>query len=581
MKNEKIYWNLVNWTAVEFRVNRIQKRIYNASKAGNRGRVIFLQNVVINSLDAKLLAVRRVTTDSSGKNTPGVDSHVFRTPLAKTWLVYRLRVDGKAAPIRRVWIPKPDRLEKHPLGIPIILDRAKQKLVLMALEPEWEAKFEPGSYGFRPGRSPHDAIEACFRYLRNKTGKTNVKKFIMDADLKRCFDNIDHDYLLAKLECSPRIALQIRAWLKAGIFEGLSLAPEEYGNVVENCIGTPQGGVISPFLTNVALHGMESFIKDWICTQTWPVEKANRHQLYTRNKRTAIGVIRYADDFVIIHSDKGVVERAQMALGQWLRQTSKLQFNAEKTNIRESTQGFNFLGFSIINVVRNNVGRIKIYPSKKNQASLIKKVGDFCRTHRSLSSYQLVKALRPRIIGWANYFRYSECKQVFSNLDKKIFDILRAWVFRRDRRNARIKIKEKYFPEGKTYVFDGREYKNNWVLCGRTKSKTSELVENWLPKLTWVASAKYVSVRGKASVYDGNDAYWSLRTLKHGGFNTRQRNLLKSQKGYCTFCGEKILDNFVQVDHITPLSKGGKDRYGNLQLLHIYCHVRKTAIDNV
>lgn len=578
MNNSKILWMNIDWKHCTRRIGKIQERIFNASKAGDKKTVKFLQNVVIHSLDAKLLAVKRVTTDNSGKRTPGLDRLVYLSPVAKMGLVRSLKVDGRAAPIRRVWLPKPGRVEKRPLGIPIIGDRAKQKLVLLALEPEWEAKFEPNSYGFRPGRSVHDAVEAIYRNVRNSQGNKGVfRKFVLDADLKGCFDNINQEYLVEKLEASPLVSSQVRAWLKAGIFEGLSLSPDQYEDVPENDLGTPQGGVISPFLANVALHGMENFLNDWITGQTWPVEK--RHQLYKANKIKSLGFIRYADDFVVIHSNKRILEGAKVALSQWLLNSSGLRFNEVKTRVVDSTTGFNFVGCSFINVVRNGVGRIKVYPSKKNLTNIVKKIGDRCKKFRALSAFDLIKSLRPVLIGWGNNFRFVECKESFSKVDSLVFNILRAWVFRRDRRSGRMEIKEKYFPSGKSFMFQGKQYKNNWVLCGKKKLPGGIIVENHLPKLAWMQSKKYVSIKGDASVYDGNDAYWANRSEKYGGFNTRQRTLLKRQGGKCASCGELILDKIIQVDHVIPLASGGKDVYSNLQLLHTQCHINKTRFD--
>lgn len=508
--NAKLLWEKVNWTLTEQRVTNIQKRIYKHSKLGNKGMVTFLQNLLITSLDAKLLAVRRVTVENKGKFTPGVDLKIYTTPEEKIQLVKSLKVDGKAVPIRRVWIPKPGKKDMRPLGIPIIKDRAKQKLVLMALEPEWEAKFEPNSYGFRPGRSCQDAIEAIFLTMRKK-GEAESHKHVLDADLKGCFDNIDHDYLINKLNTSTRIANQIRAWLKAGIFEGLSLEPP-YPDIPPNEKGTPQGGIISPFLSNVALHGMETHLKEWICNQTWAVSK--RHQLYKTNKIKSITLVRYADDFVVIHKNKDIILKAQEALQEWLNQTSKLKFNTEKTKVVDSNQGFNFLGFSIITHKRGKTSKCKIYPSKKNVHRIIKNIGETCRKFRSISTYDLIDILRPKIFGWANYYKYCECQKTFCKVNNAIFNILRSWVFRRDRRHGRKEIKEKYFPNGRTYSFDKRTYKDNWVLVGRKKVKGGKIEEKWLPKITWVKSAKYIKVASTNSVYDTNEAYWALRTAK-------------------------------------------------------------------
>lgn len=196
----------------------IQKRIYKASLAKKKGTVIFLQNKIINSIGAKCIAVRQVTTENKGKKTPGIDGKVYLTSKEKASLAATLEIDGKASSIKRVLIPKKGSNKLRALGILTIRDRAKQRLVLMALEPEWEAKFEPNSYGFRPGRNAHDAVEAIFNSLRNRSGRgSGYKKYVLDADLKGCFDRIDHEYLLSKLKASPKITKQIKAWLKAGI----------------------------------------------------------------------------------------------------------------------------------------------------------------------------------------------------------------------------------------------------------------------------------------------------------------------------------------------------------------------------
>lgn len=266
-----------------------------------------LQNRLLNSLDANLLATRKGITESKRRKTPGLDNELISTPTAKMDLVRKLKIDGIAAPIRWVWISKPGKAEKRPLGIPIIRDRAKQKLILMALEPEWEAKFEPSSYVFRPGQSCHDTIEKIFLSLRNhreRSGKPECK-FILDADLKVCFDNINHDYLLKSLNTVPRIEKQVRACLKAEIFEGLTLVTSLYGDVTENEMRTPQGGVISPFLANVALHGMENFLKSWRKTQTWLVPPGREDLLWT--KVSSITIVRYADDFIVTHLDRTVI----------------------------------------------------------------------------------------------------------------------------------------------------------------------------------------------------------------------------------------------------------------------------------
>ncbi len=240
---------------------------------------------------AKCLAVRRVTQDNQGKKTAGVDGVKTLSPVARLKLVDKLKLNTKAKPTRRVWIPKPSTEEKRPLGIPTMYDRALQSLVKLALEPEWEARFEPNAYGFRPGRSCHDAIGQIFVAIRYKP------KYVLDADIAKCFDRINHEALLAKLNTFPTIRRQIRAWLKAGVMDDKQLFPTSEG--------TPQGGVISPLLANIALHGMENRI-----TQAFPKRIVRIDGKYIGSINAA-HLIRYADDFVIMHEDITVITRCK------------------------------------------------------------------------------------------------------------------------------------------------------------------------------------------------------------------------------------------------------------------------------
>src|SRR5919199_23164 len=273
-------WRLINWRKLERRVFKLQKRIYRASQRGDIKALRKLQKMLMNSWSAKTLAVRRVTQDNQGKKTAGVDGVKSLTPKQRLDLVTKLHLGTKASPTRRVWIPKPGTEEKRPLGIPTMKDRALQALVKLALEPEWEARFEPNSYGFRPGRSCQDAVEAIFLAISQKA------KYVLDADIAKCFDRIDHEVLLNKLNTFPTIRRQIRAWLKAGVMDGKQLFPTSEG--------TPQGGVISPLLANIALHGMENRIKQY--ADTLPTRSGRGK----RDNRSSLSLIRYADDFVIL-----------------------------------------------------------------------------------------------------------------------------------------------------------------------------------------------------------------------------------------------------------------------------------------
>jgi RNA-directed DNA polymerase len=327
VSTEYTNWQELNWRKLEKVCWKLQKRIFRAKKEGNVKLVKQLQKLLVKSFAAKAIAVRKVTQENKGKKTAGVDGVKAISPSKRLELVKSLKISHKAMPLRRIYIPKPGTEEKRPLSIPTIKDRAIQMLVKFALEPEWEAIFEPNSYGFRPGRSCHDAIDQIYISINHKP------KWVLDADISKCFDRINHKYLLDKLGGCPRIfKRQIKAWLKAGYMEGHKLFPSEEG--------TPQGGVISPLLANIALHGMETVLNEWV--KTWKGhKKKNLH---------SFSLIRYADDLVCLHESKERIEQAQEILERFLRPIG-LELKPEKTQITHTLQGekpgFDFLGFNV------------------------------------------------------------------------------------------------------------------------------------------------------------------------------------------------------------------------------------------
>ncbi len=565
-----VAWDKVKWPLVINRVRRSQRRIYKAKRAGLSNKVHGLQKRLLSSVDARLLAVYQVTTVNKGRKTAGVDKVKIVKPNQKLALANSLKIDGKgfSDPIRRVWVEKPGKPEKRPLGIPTIRDRAKQMLVKLALEPEWEAVFEPNSYGFRPARRTHDAIEAIFLNLR-RSSKNASPKFVFDADIRKCFDSINHDALLSKLGTFPALHNQIRSWLKAGVMEGYSNAPKSFTSTE---VGTPQGGIISPLLANIALHGLENHLKNFV--EQLPAPRPNVRG--SAVKRKALAVIRFADDFVIIHENRRILDQCVEETKRWL-QLVGLEISQEKSSIVDSRNGFKFLGFQITAIRRNGVYRLCIIPQKEKCKRFLERVRNIVQKNKAASSYDLIRKLRPVILGWANYYKYCECKNTFSRMTHVIFQKIRAWVFRRDTRNGRKVVKEKYFPSGRTYKLYGIPHNDNWVLVGTKLSKGGKRVENDLPHMVWVPSEKYVKVIGDKSPFDGDASYWAARSPKFASCSRRVQILLKRQGRRCTWCNRTFWSDSWEVDHVVPKHRGGSDTYSNLQLLHRYCHVKKTA----
>ena len=572
-------WESIDWQIVTSRVLHLQRRIYKAQTNGsNKHRIHGLQQLLINSLDSKLLAVRLVTTLNKGRQTPEVDKQVIVLHDEKMALARKLSLDGKSSPIKRVWIPKPfcsAQTEKRPLGIPTIKDRAKQALAKLALEPEWEAKFEPNSYGFRPGRSAHDAIEAIFNSLH-----FNRPKWVFDADIRKCFDRIDHSYLLKKLNTFPQMEDQISSWLRAGIFE-------EYANIPKIEIpstGTPgpsyggKGGIISPLLSNIALHGLEDYLKEYVSNLSFkPSPTSNRGK---RAKIYSLTIVRYADDFVVIHSQREILDLCIDETRKWLSKVG-LELSEEKSSVKDCRESFTFLGFSITLVRKEKQYKVKIVPSRENQLRYLDKVRTIINYNRSISTYELINKLRPVVIGWANYFRFCECGYIFSRQSHLLFQMIRHWVFRRHPQEGRIAVKEKYWPSGQTYYYDETKHQDNWVLCGQTFKK-GLLVENFLPQMSWIHSRKFVKIQGTRTPFDSDHSYWALRNSKYSAYPLRISKLYKSQDGICPMCKHHF-DTFskLEVDHVVPRALGGKDTYSNLQLLHESCHLKKTAADKL
>ena len=563
-------WSDIPWQKLERNIYKLQKRIYKASSREDVKTVRRLQKLLIKSWSAKLLAVRRVTQDNQGRKTAGVDGVKSLTPMQRLSLANKLKLGSKVSPTRRVWIPKPGKDEKRPLGIPTMKDRAMQGLVKLALEPEWEARFEPNSYGFRPGRSCHDAIAAIFSTIKQKS------KFVLDADISQCFDKINHQKLLEKLNTYPTLRKQVRAWLKAGVMEGSELKPTYRG--------TPQGGTISPLLANVALHGMEESIKSLAIG--FKMKRSNGSPMSIYNKKRSVSLIRYADDFLIFHEDINILNECKVAITRWLNDMG-LELKPSKTRIahtlntyKEEKPGFDFLGF---NVRQHKTGKYTcgrsthkvllgfktiITPSKDSQIKHYKKVADTINSYKGKSQNLLINKLNPIIRGWCNYFATAVSQDVFNKMDSLMFWKLYKWGLKRHPIKGRKWVKNRYF----LTIGDQK-----WVFATRTKDNP---FPTCLISHASTEIKRFVKVKGNASPYDGKLVYWSTRQGRNPEMPKRTALLLKKQKGICNWCKLYFKDgDVIERDHIIPKSKGGKDEYKNWQLLHRHCHDKKTNID--
>jgi len=560
-------WGEIDWVKINVEISKIQRRIYQATIDKEIGKTNYLQGKLINSYYAKLLSVKQVTQINKGRKTPGVDRAVIITPTEKLKLAQNLRICNQASPIRRVYIPKPGKTGKRPLGIPTISDRATQALIKLALEPQWEARFEPDSYGFRPGRSCHDAIEAIFNYNRGR------HIHVFDADIHKCFDKINHEKLLKKLDTLPIIKHQIKLWLSAGIMKGFTRRNKEE-NLRSNKSGTPQGGIISPLLANIALHGLE------ISTREYYTKTLLRNYFKETNSRAQIGIIRYADDFVILHPSEHIIRNIKFFVTNWLNTECGLEISLEKSAITHSSQGYNFLGFHIISLQIESRVRCKIHISRESKNSLLSKTRKIFQKNRSASAGNLIMQLNPLITGWCYYYRYCECAEDFQKVEHKFFGQLRAWVFRRHSKGlkSRNSIKLKYFPIDTNVIFNGKEHKGSWIFTGKSEGQRGNKKDVHLVYPSWISSEKYSKIKGHKSPFDGDNLYWSIRNPQYSPWRLRISKCLQKQEGKCNLCGKIITSNDrPEIDHIIPIFLGGNDTLDNLQAVHDYCHAKKSA----
>lgn len=541
-------WHDLDWARVQQTVRKTQLKIAQATGEGNWRRVKRLQRLLTHSFYGRCLAVRRVT-ENRGRKTPGVDGETWGTPQAKLQAVGRLskKRGYRPKPLRRVWIPKPGKPEKRPLGIPTMLDRAMQALYLQALEPVIESTSDPKSYGFRPDRSTADAMVELFHLLSPQTAPV----WILEGDIKGFFDNINHEWLCRSVPMDRKV---LRKWLKAGVIDRRQLMATE--------AGTPQGGIISPCLANATLNGLEAQLKCHLVQQMGKT-KAQQAKVY---------VVRYADDFVVTAASKELLEDEVKPWVEQFLSVRGVALSREKTQTVHIHQGFDFLGWNFRKYVPKSPYRkakLLIKPSKKNVTAFYRKVGEIIKNSGALTQDALIGQLNPVLKGWAQYHSPVVAKQTFSKLDSLIFWRLWRWAKRRHSKKSADWIRKKYFRS-----IGGQ----NWVFAYPYKNGKGEKQYRRLYKLAETAIVRHKRLPGEYQPYDvAHELKWEVLRVQRMQHKLRYRgqilSIFRKQKGLCALCGHAISKETGWHDHhVIRRVDGGPDTLSNRVLLHPNCH---------
>jgi RNA-directed DNA polymerase len=545
-----VEWHAIGWRRVKQTVRRLQVRIVKATQAGRWGKVRALQHLLTHSFSGKALAVRRVT-ENQGKRTPGVDGVTWDTPHQKATAIGMLRHRGyQAQPLRRVYIAKSNG-GRRGLGIPTLLDRALQALYLLALDPIAETMADPNSYGFRTQRAPADAIEQCFIALAKKWSP----QWILKGDIRAAFDQLSHEWIVAHIPMDTTILQQ---WLKAGYLERAVLHPTE--------AGTPQGGICSPVILNMALDGLEARLRAAFPSKIWDGQK---------QVAPKVNLIRFADDILITGATQELLKHEVKPVVEAFLQERGLALSPEKTRITHIEEGCDFLGQSI----RKYQGKLLIKPAVKSSKAVLRKVRGMIKANQSATAGSLICLLNPLIRGWAMYHRHVISAKIFQSVDHAIFQALWCWAKRRHPNKGRRWVKARYFVTLGT---------RHWVFSDQVRGPAGQRQAVHLFAAHSLPISRHIKIAGGANPYDpGWETYLEQRldrkmaaSLRGQG---RVRALWQRQQGRCPGCNDRITpDTGWHSHHKVWRSRGGSNTIDNVVLLHPTCHLQvHHAVDSL